>query len=155
VKKKNVLIFALVLMLGSILIAQSVVAGVEKGKVPITTSSKKAHELYLKGRDLAESLQLQESREYFEKAVQEDPDFAMGYLQLAFAQPSARAFFETLDKAVAHADKVSEGERLWILGVQAGVTAFPMKQRSFYKKLVAAFPGDERVHNLLGTNYFG
>ncbi|MGH7451892.1 MAG: tetratricopeptide repeat protein, partial [bacterium] len=52
-------------------------------------------------------------------------------------------------------DKVSEGERLWILGVQAGVDGHPMKQREYYQKLVAAYPDDERAHNLLGNYFFG
>ena len=30
-----------------------------------------------------------------------------------------------------------------------------MKQREYYKKLVATYPNDERVRNLLGTYYFG
>lgn len=127
----------------------------EDGKIPITTSSEQALKFYMQGRDLAEKLRGQESRQYFEQAVTEDPNFAMGYLNLAFTQPSAKGFFENLNKAKALVDKVSEGERLWILGVEAGVNGFPMKQREYYKKLVTAYPSDERAHNLLGNHYFG
>jgi tetratricopeptide (TPR) repeat protein len=128
----------------------------EKGdKIPITTKSKQALESFLKGRDLFEKLQAQESLQYFEKAVAEDANFAMGYLFLSFAQSSAKGFFEQFDKAVALAEKVSEGERLWILGTQAGVNGLPMKQREYYQKMVAAYPNDERAHNLLGNHYFG
>jgi len=148
VKKRTVTICTLMLMFGTMLLA-------EGAKVPITTSSEKARKLFLEGRHLAETLQVQESRQYLQRAVQEDPEFAMAYLFLSFAEPSAKGFFETLDRAVARVDKASEGERLWILGVQAGVNAFPMEQRAYYKKLVAAFPEDERAHNLLGTNFFG
>lgn len=125
------------------------------GKVPITTSSETALTHYLQGRDLAEKLRGQESIEYFEKAIAEDPDFAMAHLGLAFVTPSAKGFFEELDRAVALVDEVSDGEKLWILGTQAGVNAYAMKQRDYYQKLVAAFPNDERAHNLLGNNYFG
>ncbi|MFQ5771463.1 MAG: tetratricopeptide repeat protein [bacterium] len=127
----------------------------EDGKVPITTSSKEALKYYLQGRDLAEKLRGQESLQYFEKAVAKDPKFAMGYLNLSFAQPSAKGFFENLNKAKALVDKVTEGEKLWITGVEAGVNGFAMKQRELYKKLVAAYPNDERAHNLLGNHYFG
>ena len=125
------------------------------GKMPITTSSKAALKYYLQGRDLTDKLQNQESIQFFEQAVAADGNFALGYLNLSFVVPSAKEFFENFDKAVALSDKVSEGERLWILGVQAAVNGFPLKQREFYKKLIEAYPNDERAHNLLGVNYFG
>ncbi|MBN1348841.1 tetratricopeptide repeat protein [candidate division KSB1 bacterium] len=127
----------------------------QQGKIPITTSSKAAKEHFLKGRDMFEKLRAQESLQHFENAVAADTNFALAYLYLSFAQPTAKGFFEKLDKAVALADRASEGERLWILGNQAGVNAFPMQQREYYQKMVAAYPNDERAHNFLGLNYFG
>ncbi len=127
----------------------------DNGKIPITTSSKEALEFYLQGRDLSERLQAKESLQYFEKAVAADTNFAMAYWNMAFVVPNAKDFFINLNKAVALADKVSEGERLWILGSQAGVNGVPMKQREDYQKLVQEFPNDERAHNLLGNHYFG
>ncbi len=124
-------------------------------KVPITTSSQEARELFLKGRDLQERLQGQESLQYFEKAIAKDPNFALAHLYFANSQPSAKGFFEQLNKAVALVDNISEGERLWILGVQAGADGHPMTQREYYQKLVAVHPEDERAHNLLGNQYFG
>jgi tetratricopeptide (TPR) repeat protein len=44
---------------------------------------------------------------------------------------------------------------LWIRGVEAGVSGHTMKQRQLYSDLVAAYPDDERAHNLLGNHYFG
>jgi tetratricopeptide (TPR) repeat protein len=128
---------------------------VESGKIPITTSSETALEFYLQGRELSDKLRAQESIAYWEKAIAEDPDFAMAYLNLSLVSPTAKGFFENQKKAVTLADKVSEGERLWILGSQAGTNGFPMKQREYYKKLVAKYPNDERAHNLLGNHYFG
>ena len=98
------------------------------GKIPITTTSDEALKYFLQGRDLFEKLRFQESLQHFQQAVAADPDFAFGYLFLAFAETSAKGFFEKLNKAVALLDKASEGERLWILGVQAGVNAFSAKQ---------------------------
>ena len=125
------------------------------GKIPITTKSKEAREYYLKGRELSESLQGQESIEFYKKAIEADPEFALAHLQLAFVQPTFKAFFESLDKAKALVDKVSEGEKLWIMGVDAGVNGFPLKQRENFQKLVEMYPEDERAHNLLAGNYFG
>ncbi|MGH9461492.1 MAG: tetratricopeptide repeat protein [Vicinamibacteria bacterium] len=127
----------------------------EVEKVPITTSSPQALELYLQGRDLQEKLRAQEALAYLQKAVEQDPEFAMGYLNLAFSQPTGDGFFENLTKAVSLADQVSEGEQLWIRGVEAGVNGLAAKQRQLYEDLVAAYPKDERAHNLLGNHYFG
>jgi len=124
-------------------------------KIPITTSSEKALKYYLQGRDLAEKLRGQESRQYFQQAVNVDPDFAIAYLQLSLVQPSAKEFFSTFEKARALADEVSEAERLWILGFEAGaMRGEPMKQREYYQKLVKLYPNDERAHLLLAQNHF-
>jgi len=128
---------------------------VDDGKIPITTSSHEAHKLYLQGLDLADRLQTQESIQYFQKAVAADSNFALAYLNLAFVVPNVKDFFVNLNKAVSLADNVSEGERLWIQGVQAGVNGKPLVQQELYKKLVAAYPQDERALNLLAGNYFG
>ena len=143
------------LVIGVLLLGASVFAAVKNDKVPITTSSDEARQLYLKGRDLFERLQGQESLQYFDQAIARDPNFALAYLNSSFNQPTAKAFFERLNKAVALAETVSEGERLMILGFEAGVNGKPMKQREYYRKLVAAYPQDERAHNLLGNHYFG
>lgn len=125
------------------------------GKIPITTASEEARKAFLQGRELQEKLRIQESRQHFQKAVAEDPNFALAHYYLALAQPSAKEFFESLDQAVSSVDKVSEGEKLWILGFEAGVNGKPMQQREYYTKLVENYPNDERAHNLLGGHYFG
>ena len=68
----------------------------DDGKIPITTSSNEAKEQYLKARQLAESLQGQESLQYFTDAINADSTFAIAYLNRAPGQPSAKAFFADL-----------------------------------------------------------
>lgn len=149
-------LFKILVFVLSILFILPAFAGPDrKDKVPVTTSSKKALEYFLKGRDLQESLQAQESIQYFEKAVAEDPHFALAYVYLALVTPTPQGFFETFDKAKENTGKVSEGEKLWINGFDAGVNAYAMKQRESYTKLVEMFPNDERAQNLLGNHYFG
>jgi tetratricopeptide (TPR) repeat protein len=145
----------LVFVISMMLLVSSSLAGTMEGKVPITTKSDQALKYYLQGRDLAEKLRGPDARTYYEKAVAEDPDFAMGHLNLALVQPTAKGFWQHYNMARPLVDKVSEGERLMILGIEAGNAADPMKQRELYKKLVTVYPKDERAHNLLGTNYFG
>jgi len=130
-------------------------AASESGKIPISTSSEKAKTDFLKGRDLAEKLRVQDSMQYFQSAIKSDPNFALAHLQLAFAEPNGRSFIEDLNKAVTLSDKASQGEKLWILGVQAGANGLQSKQGEYYENLAATYPNDERAHNLLGTYYFG
>ena len=127
----------------------------EVGKIAITTSSKEAKENYLKGRDLFERLQGQESLKYLNAAIEKDPGFAMAHIFVSFSQPTIQGFFDHLNQAVALKDKVSEGERLWIEGVKAGTDGYPLKQQQIYEELVSKFPNDERAHSQLGNNFFG
>ncbi len=123
--------------------------------IPLTTSSQSALENYLKGRSLSDKLRGQESIQFYQQAVKDDPTFAVAYLNLALVSPTAKEFFRNLELAKTHADIVSEGERLWIKGLDAGVNGYQLEQRRLYKELVNMYPGDERAHNLLGNHYFG
>ena len=125
------------------------------GKVPISTVSAEARADFITGRTLAENLRAHESREFMLKAVAKDPNFALAHLNLANSAPTAKEFFDHLGHAVALADKASPGERLMILGAQAGANADPAKQLELYTRLVKEFPQDERAHFLLGGTYFG
>jgi tetratricopeptide (TPR) repeat protein len=126
----------------------------DQGKIPITTSSDKALKAYLTGRDLAEKLRATDSIQYFDEAITADPNMAVAYLMRAQVQPTTTAFFEDMKKAQALAPRVSEGEQIWIAGVQALADGFPQKQKESFESLVAKFPNDERAHNLLGGTYF-
>ena len=136
-------------------VAVATLAGNELKLIPITTSSEAALKDFLIGRDLNEKLRFQESREYFERAVAEDPQFALAYLNLAFVQPSTKEFFKYLDKAVSLAEGVSDGEKLMIMANLAASSGESGKQKKYLEKLVALYPGDERAHNQMGTYYFG
>jgi tetratricopeptide (TPR) repeat protein len=124
-------------------------------KIPVTTSSVDAKQLYLKGRAMGENLRAHDSREILQRAAAKDPNFVLAHYSLALNSPTAKEFFAHLKEAVALSGKASEGERLMILGLQAGANADTKAQLDYYEKLVAAYPGDERAHFLLGGAYFG
>jgi tetratricopeptide (TPR) repeat protein len=124
-------------------------------KIAVTTTSAEAREEYLKGRTLGENLRAHDSREVLQRAAAKDPTFALAHYSLALNSPTAKEFFDHLKQAVKLADKASKGERLMILGLEAGANANPEKQREYYEQLVAAHPGDERAHFLLGGTYCG
>lgn len=133
----------------------SAAAATDGGKIPITTKSEEAKKEFLAGRDLAEKLRAQESVAHFDKALTLDPDFATAELARANSAPTAKDFFEHLNKAVALAGKASEGERLMILTNESAANGEVVKQKEYLDQLVAAHPNDERVLFSLGGYYFG
>jgi tetratricopeptide (TPR) repeat protein len=124
-------------------------------KIPITTSSEDARQLYLQGRDANEKLRGADAYILFEKAVAKDQKFALGYYGLANSAPTNKTFFAALKQAVALADTASAGEQLMIRGLQAGINGDVDGQRHMYTELVTKYPADERALNLLGNFYFG
>lgn len=124
-------------------------------EVPITSASPEAVELYRQARDLSERLRNTEAHELFARAVAKDPDFALAHLGMAETSPTTGEFFESLERAVALADRVSEAERWIILGRQATVDGDVEAQRRYYRQLVERYPGDERARVLIALHHFG
>jgi len=127
----------------------------DENKIPVTTTSEEAKAEYLKGLELFEKLQQQESLQHFKKAIEMDNNFALAYYYHSIANPTTKGFFADLEKTLALTDKVSEGEKLLILSLKAGVDGDQKKQEEHLKKLVELYPEDERAHNQLGQFYFG
>src|SRR6476646_1764462 len=125
------------------------------GKIAVTTSSDEARKEYLAGRDLQEKLRITDSIAHFDKAISLDPNFALAELNRANVSPTAKEFFEHLNKAVTLSAKASDGERMLIQATEAGANANPTKQKEILEQLVAAYPNDERAHFNLGGYYFG
>jgi tetratricopeptide (TPR) repeat protein len=124
-------------------------------KVPITTASAEAKQLYLKGRDLAEKLRATDGRRFYEQAVEKDKNFALAYVGLAQTSGTTKEFVDAVTRAAALADRVSEGERHIIGGLDAGLKADPAGTLKHYTELVRLFPNDERALTLLGNTHFG
>jgi tetratricopeptide (TPR) repeat protein len=127
----------------------------EPGKMPVTTTSEEARRLFLEGRGLADNLRGTDAREFFEKAVELDESFALAHLYLVFSGPTANERFASLERARAAAERVSEGERLWIEAVDAAVRSDPAAQERSFRRLAELYPEDERAHTMLGNYLFG
>jgi tetratricopeptide (TPR) repeat protein len=123
-------------------------------KIPITTSSPEARELFLRARELQDKNLYKESRGLLEQAVALDSEFALAYRDLALAQGNIEELRKYFNKACSLTEKISEGERLWILGSEAGLNRERAKQREYFLKLVDRFPEDERAHYVLGLYYY-
>ena len=135
----------------------SALAGQAAGtdKVPITTASPEARDLYLKGRDLAEKLRATDGRRFYEQAAAKDPDFALAHVGLANTAGTTKEFIDAVTRAAALAGRVSEGEKHMVLGLDAAMKGNVAEVLTHYKELVRLFPNDERAHTLLGNLYFG
>ena len=127
---------------------------VDETKIPITTSSEKARDAYLKGRWLLENLRVTDAHEYFLKAVEFDPEFALAHLGVANTSPTNQEFFEAFRRAVDTSANASEGERFLIAALEANVAGNPEVQLAKLEALVALFPEDERAHNAIGNFLF-
>ncbi len=135
--------------------AQAAAAPAEAGKIPITTSADGARQEFLEGRSLAERLRVTDSIAHFDKAIALDPSFGLAELARANASPTGTEFLAHLAKAVAAADRLSDGEKLQIAAANAGANARGPEQRRLLEQLVAAYPQDERAHFALGAVLFG
>jgi tetratricopeptide (TPR) repeat protein len=124
-------------------------------KIPITTSSAEARQLYVKGRDLAEKLRATDARRFYEQAVEKDKNFALAYVGLANTSGTTKEFIDAVTRATSLAIGVSEGERHIIGGLESGLKADPAGTLKHYTELVRLFPKDERALTLLGNTYFG
>jgi tetratricopeptide (TPR) repeat protein len=125
------------------------------GKIPISTTSPEAKAEFVQGRDMVDKLLITDSLAHFRKAVELDPSFAWAELMVAQNSPTGTEFFEHLNKAVALAEKASNGERLLILAAQAGANANAVRQKQYLDDLLAAYPNDERANFAVAAYYFG
>ncbi|UCD38641.1 MAG: tetratricopeptide repeat protein, partial [Fidelibacterota bacterium] len=124
-------------------------------EVPITSASEEARATYIEARQLAENLSLNEARATYERAIEQDPEFALAYWGRAILAISNQDFRNYLNQAVALAPNVSRGERLMIEANQALSEDKPETALRIRKRLARMYPNDKRVQNTLGASYFG
>jgi tetratricopeptide (TPR) repeat protein len=123
-------------------------------KIPVSTTSTEARAAFLKGRDLILKLRSAEALPLLDEAISKDPNFALAHLLRAQTATSVKEFFDHLKAAVTTMGSASEGEQLWIRGMEAGANGNTKERGDNYKKLAAAYPDDEQAHQLLGLHYF-
>ncbi len=119
----------------------------QQKEMPLTTS-KEALALFLQGRDKAENLQ--DPGTLFEQAIQKDPNFALAYL---FAGTTNQEFRTNVEKATNLTEKVSAGEREWILAVKDQVDNNPAGRKMHLEQLLKLHPADKRAHSQMGFYY--
>ncbi len=88
-------------------------------KIPVTTTSDEARELYMQARTLSDDLRIVDANVVFQQAVAADDSFAMGHYMVALTAQSNAQFFEAIGKADERAINASDGEQLIIAALVA------------------------------------
>jgi len=123
--------------------------------IPLTSSSEQAIEYYNQGLELSQNIQGQDALYYFSKAIGEDPEFAMAYVQLALVQTTPKLAFKYLEKAKSLIGNISKGEELTILAIEAGFNNELEKQNNYFLEIIDLYPEDAFAHMTYGGFMYG
>jgi len=140
-------------------LAMEKTAGGRPQVAEVTTSSIEAYNYFLRGSEELDKAYYDQARNFLEKAVELDPAFAMAYRQLASAYGMTgeiRAANEATEKAMTHARKATEKERLYIEADYAYYVAEDHhKSIRLLKQLLAKYPKEKEAHLMLSGFYQG
>jgi tetratricopeptide (TPR) repeat protein len=139
--RKNLLVLGLILLLST-----NYLFCADGDKLPITTKSETAKKYFLQAREMGDKLKAPEALNLFNKAVQEDPDFALAYAEKSQFENRGKNFIDDINKAVTLRDKVSDGEKLLIDSRHENLNGNVNKEVEYLEKAVSMFPNDERLH---------
>jgi tetratricopeptide (TPR) repeat protein/predicted Ser/Thr protein kinase len=135
-------------------------ASVQKFDVPLeaaTTSSLEALKAYSLGVKAAREKGTAASLPYFQRAIQLDPNFAMGYRAVGrdyFDMVQLGRASEYYIKAFELREHASEREKMAITGnYYDSVTGELDKAAKNYEEAIQSYPRDSEMHNLLGSVY--
>ncbi len=151
---KSCILSALTMCMAAPLFAHHLPKG-QGPTLPVTTSSAKARELYLKGMDDYENLYLERCNDDWRAAVKEDPNLAVAWAWIAFNSGNPEEVKKAREKATSLAPKLSPGEQLmisWISKVQegdflGGITAM--------NDMLEMYPRDKHLLYLAGNWLMG
>ena len=127
----------------------------QPGVLPITTKSKQARELYLRGMVKLENLHAEAAFQDFHKAVQLDPDFALAHIIISFptVDPTAEPAEQVAarDRARAAKSKVSRGEQLFIDWISESSEGHMIPAIQAMNELLEQYPKDKHLLWLAGV----
>jgi len=130
---------------------------VDRDLSEVTTSSMDAYRYYTDGVNLISQSRYEEAIPVFERALEIDPEFAMAFAKLSIAYDNLRDFDEARswsEKAIEHADRLTERERLYIEGRYYSQDAETLPQSiEAYEAALALYPDDTASRNNLAIQY--
>ena len=123
----------------------------QQKQLSITTASPEALVLYQKALDYVENVESESARPLLDQAIQKDSGFAMAYALRAVTGAGFNVARENRDKAVSLIDKVSPGERHWIMAAQAQADGDVLKMKQQLVELLKLHPNDQHVAYFAGN----
>ena len=123
----------------------------QQKQLSVTTASPDALVLYQKALDYVENVESESARPLLDQAIQKDPGFAMAYALRAVTGAGFNVARENRDKAVSLVDKVSPGERHWIMAAQAQADGDVPKMKQHLVELLKLHPNDQHVAYFAGN----
>jgi tetratricopeptide (TPR) repeat protein len=142
--RNTLLVCAVIALAPSLALAQ-------QKQLLVTAASPEALALYQKALDYAENVESESARPLLEQAIQKDPGFAMAYALRAMTGAGFNVARENRDKALSLVDKVSPGERHWIMAAQAQADGDIPKMKQHVAELLALYPKDQHVAYFAGN----
>jgi tetratricopeptide (TPR) repeat protein len=140
----------MLLVCAVIVLAPSLALAQQK-QLSVTTASPEALALYQKALDFAENVEGDSARPLLDQAIQKDPGFAMAYSLRASAGGGFNVARQNRDKALSLVDKVSPGERHWIMAAQAQADGDVPKVKQHLVELLKLHPNDQHVAYFAGN----
>lgn len=141
----------------------------KRGITEITTASLDAFELYTKGQEANMGLRWYDAIDYFEKAIEIDPTFALAYFELSRLgskineSEQVKVAREYREKVLANLDRLPERKQLLIradyaLDSDRGQFIWTKKRdvengRQLLEKLIERYPDEEEAYIMLSTLY--
>ncbi|MCK4345121.1 MAG: tetratricopeptide repeat protein [Bacteroidales bacterium] len=122
---------------------------VKEEKIPVTTKSETAKELYMKAYKAGEQVELAKARNLYEKALIEDPDFFMAYYQMATYDlyfGNEESFKEYAGKAVECEYDLSKGEELLKNALEKFLEDTKADATEIGEELVSIYPKDKDAY---------
>lgn len=121
--------------------------------VIFTSSSNEALSSLQQGMKFFDQNENKKAREYFQKAVQQDPRLTMGYLLLADQSNTPGDFVKYLDQAKENLATASEWEKLYYAYMETFLNDDMNKRIQTAQQMVSKFPDVPRAYVMLGNAY--
>ena len=139
------------LLVCAILALASSLTSAQQKQLSVTTTSPEALALYQKALDYAENVESANARPLLDQAIEKDPGFAMAYNLRAVSGGGFNVARENRDKAISLLDKVSPGERHWIMASKAQADGDVPKMQQHVAELLKLHPNDPHAAYFAGN----
>ena len=124
-------------------------------KMPVTTSSKEARQLFMEAREAYEMFKYERATSLFEKALELDPSFAMAHIYIAMNERRNTDLARMhLNEALDRLSQISRGEKHRILYIQSFFESNEKSRKKHLQALLELYPKDERIQYLAGNYYY-